>query len=103
GDQVLGTLGRATPGFVGVIGFDAIALALLGRSHPVGVVAAGLLFGGLAAGGQNMQASTDVGVDIVTVIQALIIVFIAAPALIKAIYRVKAETESAQLTSGWAT
>ena len=103
GDQVLGTLGRATPGFVGVIGFDAIALALLGRSHPFGVVAAGLLFGGLAAGGQNMQASTDVGVDIVTVIQALIIVFIAAPALIKAIYRVKADTESAQLTSGWAT
>jgi len=103
GDQVLGTLGRATPGFVGVIGFDAIALALLGRSHPFGVVAAGLLFGGLAAGGQNMQGSTDVGVDIVTVIQALIIVFIAAPALIKAIYRVKADTESAQLTSGWAT
>jgi simple sugar transport system permease protein len=103
GDQVLGTLGRATPGFVGVIGFDAIALALLGRSHPFGVVAAGLLFGGLAAGGQNMQASTDVGVDIVTVIQALIIVFIAAPALIKAIYRVKADTDAAQVSQGWAT
>lgn len=102
-DQVLGTLGRATPGFVGVIGFDAIALALLGRSHPFGVVAAGLLFGGLAAGGQNMQASTDVGIDIVQVIQALIIVFIAAPALIKAVYRIKADTESTQLTQGWAT
>lgn len=103
GDQVLGTLGRATPGFVGVIGFDVIALALLGRSHPFGVVAAGLLFGGLAAGGQNMQASTDVGVDIVQVIQALIIVFIAAPALIKAIYRVRADTEAAQVSQGWAT
>ncbi|MBT8215427.1 MAG: ABC transporter permease [Acidimicrobiia bacterium] len=103
GDQVVGTLGRATPGFVGVIGFDAIALALLGRSHPFGVVAAGLLFGGLAAGGQNMQASTDVGIDIVQVIQALIIVFIAAPALIKAIYRVKADTEAAQVSQGWAT
>lgn len=102
-DLVAGTLGRATPGFVGQIGFDAIALALLGRSHPGGVVAAGLLFGGLAAGGQQMQVSADVGIDIVIVIQALIIMFIAAPALIKAIYRVKAETESAQLTSGWAT
>ncbi len=102
-DQVAGTLGRATPGFVGVIGFDAIALALLGRSHPAGVVAAGLLFGGLAAGGQQMQVAADVGIDIVQVIQALIIMFIAAPALIKAIYRVKAETEAAQLTSGWAT
>lgn len=102
-DQVLGTLGRATPGFVGVIGFDAIALALLGRSHPFGVVAAGILFGGLAAGGQAMQASTDVGIDIVQVIQALIIVFIAAPALIKAIYRVRAEAESARISQGWAT
>ena len=102
-DQVLGTLGRATPGFVGVIGFDAIALALLGRSHPFGVVAAGLLFGGLAAGGQAMQAATSVGIDIVQVIQALIIVFIAAPALIKAIFRVKVDTESTQVSQGWAT
>jgi simple sugar transport system permease protein len=102
-DQVLGTLGRATPGFAAAIGFDAIALALLGRSHPVGVVFAGLLFGGLAAGGQAMQAATDVGVDIVGVIQALIIVFIAAPALIKAVYRVKAETKAAQVARGWGT
>jgi ABC-type uncharacterized transport system permease subunit len=103
GDQVLGTLGRATPGFVGVIGFDAIALALLGRSHPFGVVAAGILFGALAAGGQQMQAATDVGVDIVQVIQALIIVFIAAPALIRAIYRVRVDSSSTQISSGWAT
>ncbi len=102
-DLVLGPLGRATPGFVGVIGFDAIALALLGRSHPFGVVAAGLLFGGLAAGGQAMQAATSVGIDIVQVIQALIIVFIAAPALIRAVYRVRTETESAQVSQGWAT
>jgi simple sugar transport system permease protein len=102
-DQVAGTLGRATPGFVSTIGFDAIALALLGRSHPAGVVAAGLLFGGLAAGGQQMQVAADVGIDIVQVIQALIIMFIAAPALVKAIFRVRAETEAAQLTSGWAT
>jgi len=102
-DQVLGTLGRATPGFASTIGFDAIALALLGRSHPFGVVAAGLLFGGLAAGGQQMQAATAVGIDIVQVIQALIIVFIAAPALIRAIFRVRTEAEAAQISQGWAT
>jgi simple sugar transport system permease protein len=102
-DLILGTLGRATGGYVGVIGFDAIALALLGRSHPFGVVAAGLLFGGLAAGGQQMQAATSVGIDIVQVIQALIIMFIAAPALIRAIYRVKADTSTTQVTQGWAT
>jgi simple sugar transport system permease protein len=102
-DQVLGTLGRATPGFVASIGFDAIALALLGRSHPFGVVAAGLLFGGLAAGGQAMQAATDVGIDIVQVIQALIIVFIAAPALIRAIYRVRTGEAKGPMSQGWAT
>ena len=46
-DRILGVLTRATPGFAGAVGFDAIALALVGRSHPAGVVAAGLLFGGL--------------------------------------------------------
>ncbi len=102
-DLVLGTLGRATPGFSGVIGFDAIALALLGRSHPFGVVAAGLLFGGLAAGGQAMQAATNVGIDIVQVIQALIIVFIAAPALIRAIYRVRTGDAAGPVSQGWAT
>jgi simple sugar transport system permease protein len=102
-DLIAGTLGRGTPAFVGLIGFDAIALALLGRSHPVGVVFAGLLFGGLAAGGQQMQVSAGVGIDIVQVIQALIIVFIAAPALIRAIYRVRAEAEAVRVTQGWGT
>ncbi len=102
-DLINGTLGRATPAFVGVIGFDAIALALLGRSHPIGVVFAGLLFGGLTAGGQRMQVAAGVGIDIVTVIQALIIVFIAAPALIRAIYRVKTRDVSEPITTGWST
>ncbi len=102
-DQVAGTLGRASPGFAGVIGFDAIALALLGRSHPAGVVLSGLLFGALIAGGQRMQVVTDIGIDIVTVIQALIIVFIAAPALIRGIYRVKTRAEAARVTQGWST
>ena len=54
-NQVLGVLGRASPNFSGGIGFDAIAVALLGRSHPVGVLFAGLLFGALEAGGRQMQ------------------------------------------------
>ncbi|MEX1280924.1 MAG: ABC transporter permease, partial [Acidimicrobiia bacterium] len=83
------------------IGFDAIAMALLGRSHPWGVVAAGLLFGALRAGGQQMQVDPGVGIDIVTVIQALIIVFVAAPALVRSIYRVRVNTESEQISGGW--
>jgi ABC-type uncharacterized transport system permease subunit len=99
--QVLGVLGRATPGFSASLGFDGIAVALLGRSNPWGVVAAALLFGGLRAGGQQMQVSANVGIDLISVIQALIIIFVAAPALISAIYRLKAPVKSTQISSGW--
>jgi len=82
-NQVLGVLGRASPNFSGGIGFDAIAVALLGRSHPVGVLLAGLLFGALQAGGRQMQVDAGVSLDLIAVIQALIIIFIAAPMLVR--------------------
>ena len=99
--QVLGVLDRASPGFSAGLGFDGIAVALLGRSNPWGVVAAALLFGGLNAGGQYMQANANVGIDLIAVIQALIIIFVAAPALISAIYRIKVTTGSTQISKGW--
>lgn len=85
-NQVLGVLGRASPGFSAGIGFDAIAVALLGRSHPVGVLLAGLLFGALKAGGRQMQVDAGVSIDLIGIIQALIIVFIAAPLLVRALF-----------------
>ncbi len=85
-NQVLGVLGRASPGFSAGIGFDAIAVALLGRSHPVGVLFAGLLFGALEAGGRQMQVDAGVSIDLIGIIQALIIVFIAAPLLVRALF-----------------
>ena len=99
--QVLGVLDRATPGFSEGLGFDGIAVALLGRSNPYGVVAAALLFGGLRAGGQQMQVSANVGIDLIAVIQALIIMFVAAPALISAMYRLKKPIASTQISKGW--
>jgi simple sugar transport system permease protein len=87
-NQVLGTV---TSGVVvdldAGIGFDAITVALLGRSRPLGILAAGLLFGALKAGGFSMQASQGIPVDIVLVVQSLIVLFIAAPPLIRAIFR----------------
>lgn len=84
-------LGTTTSGFTaGVdagIGFDAITVALLGRSTPWGTFAAGLLFGAFKAGGFTMQASQGIPVDIVLVVQSLIVLFIAAPPLIRAIFR----------------
>ena len=83
--QVTGVLGRASPGFSAGIGFDAIAVALLGRSHPVGIFLAGLLFGALKAGGRQMQVDAGVSIDLIGIVQALIIVFVAAPLLVKQI------------------
>jgi simple sugar transport system permease protein len=93
---------KATPALPGSIGFDAITVALLGRSNPVGVMWAALLFGALTAGGREMQGAAQVPIDLVVVLQALIVIFVAAPAMIRAIWRVKGGAEeSTQLTSGW--
>lgn len=101
--QVLGVQFSLAPGFSAGLGFDAITLALLGRANPLGVVLAALLFGALRAGGLSMQAATSTPIDIVTVIQSLIVIFVAAPALVRAIYRIKgarADT-GAPLSKGW--
>ncbi len=68
-------------GIVGSIGFDAITVALLGRSKPLGTVLAGLLFGALHAGGLAMQSVAQTPLTLTTVLQALIVLFVAAPAL----------------------
>lgn len=88
GTQVLGLI---TTGFGSDIdagiGFDAITVALLGGSQPVGVLGAGILFGGFKAGGSTMQASQGIPIEIVLVVQSLIVLFIAAPPLVRAIFR----------------
>jgi ABC-type uncharacterized transport system permease subunit len=85
-NQVLGVLGRATPGFSAGHRLSTPSPSLLGRSHPVGVLFAGLLFGALEAGGRQMQVDAGVSIDLIGIIQALIIVFIAAPLLVRAIF-----------------
>ncbi len=94
---------RGISNFAGTVGFDAIALALLGRSHPVGVLFAGILFGALRAGGREMQGAAGVPIDLVLVLQALIIVMIAAPRLVRAIYRIKTPDQdmSTTVSTGW--
>ena len=103
-NQVLGTQYALTPGLSGNTGFEAITVALLGRTNPWGVVLAGLLFGALQAGGVQMQAATQVPVDVVTVIQSLIVVFIAAPPLVRTIFRLRGSHrggEGQTLARGW--
>jgi simple sugar transport system permease protein len=101
--QILGTNSAVTGDIDAGIGFDAITVALLGRAKPGGTVLAGLLFGALRAGGVQMQSSTGVPVDLVQVVQALIVLFIAAPALIRAIFRLREVRGgvSTELAKGW--
>jgi len=90
-NQVLGTVTTGVSVDLDAsIGFDAITVALLGRSQPLGVLAAGLLFGAFKAGGFSMQVSEGISVDLVLVIQSLIVLFIAAPPLVRAIFRLPA-------------
>ncbi|MEN6392986.1 MAG: ABC transporter permease, partial [Anaerolineaceae bacterium] len=88
-------------GFSQGYGFDAIAIALLGKSHPLGAVFAALLFGAMRNGATRMQFLTQIPVDVISVIQALILLFVAADAIVRFIYRIKAPSEQVVLTRGW--
>lgn len=103
--EILGVNRSLTPGFSPGYGFDGIAIALLGGSSPLGVVLAALLFGVLRAGATPMQAATGIPIDLVVVIQALVIMFVAAPRLIREIYRirVRATTGTEIMAQGWRT
>ncbi|MGB3375481.1 MAG: ABC transporter permease [Microbacterium sp.] len=85
--QALGTEPNGFGGGIDAgIGFDAITVALLGRSRPVGILFAGLLFGAFKTGGFTMQASQGIPIEIVLVVQSLIVLFIAAPPLVRAMF-----------------
>jgi len=100
--QVLGVDHWVGQGFSAGYGFDAIALALLGKSHPFGVVLSALLFGFLRSGATNMQSRAGIPIDIISIIQGLVIIFIAAPAIIRWLYRIRSiKTEETVLTRGW--
>ena len=101
--NVLGHHDALSPSMAGSIGFDAITVALLGRATPIGTLLAGLLFGALSVGGVAMQASgAGTPKELTEVLQALIVLFVAAPALVKGLLRLKeAGDESTVLAKGW--
>jgi simple sugar transport system permease protein len=102
-NEVLGINHNLAVAFSSGYGFDSIALALLGRSHPVGVVLAALLFGTLRNGAIQMQLSAGIPIDIISVMQAMILAFIAAPAIIRTLYRLREPRHGDQTTRvrGW--
>jgi ABC-type uncharacterized transport system permease subunit len=102
-NEVLGVNHDLAMAFSSGYGFDAIALALLGGSHPLGVVLAALLFGTLRTGALRMELVAGIPIDIVAILQAAILAFIAAPAIIRTIYRLKAPAEGEEgiTVRGW--
>lgn len=102
--QTQGVIGRFEPGFNTGLGFDGITIALLARTNPLAVVPAALLIGAMDAGSTLMQARTDVEPEIIGVIQALILFFVAAPSVVRWIIRVRADEDDAaefDLATGW--
>jgi simple sugar transport system permease protein len=85
--EVLGTVPQMSNDISSGYGFNAIALALLAGNRPMGIVLASLLFGALRTGGGLMQVKTGIPLDLLVFIQALVIMFVAAPGLIRWLYR----------------
>ena len=105
--DVVGLTGYYAAAFTAGYGFDSIAVALLARSDPIGVIPSALLFGGLAAGSARMQFLSQIPIDIIHLVQAMVLIFVAAPALIRWIYRIRipkeveAPTGEVQFGASW--
>jgi simple sugar transport system permease protein len=100
--HLIGTEYALTAGVAGSIGFDAITVALLGQATPIGTLFGALLFGALQTGGRTLLSNTGTSSEIIQVIQALIVLFIAAPAFLKMVFRLKKSVESKSMAAkGW--
>ena len=99
GFMVIGTVGQLSPDLSGGIGFTAIALALLAGLRPSGVVMAALLFGALTNGGKLMGVQSGIPQDLLGFIMALVIMFVAAPGLIRGIWRIKQPSAAGPVTA----
>ena len=89
--EILGGVHYMPASYSTTVGFDAIAVALLGRAHPVGILFAGLLFGAMEAGSGLMQIQAGVPVQMVGVLQAVILFFLAAELIVRQVLRIRVE------------
>ena len=87
--MVLGVTRHMTASFGTTVGFDSIAVALLGRSSPAGIVVAALLFGGMRAGAPLMQIQAGIPVELVDVLQATILLFLVAGPVLRRLLRLR--------------
>jgi general nucleoside transport system permease protein len=103
--EITGTTGYLSPGTFLGIGFDAIAIALLARANPYAIILTSLLWGSMLAGAGLMQQDSGLSINAVRIVQALVLLFVAADVIVRTIFRVRRHgataLETTQLTSGW--
>ena len=100
--MILGVDFRMAPLYGGTTGFDGITIAILGRGTPLGVALSALLFGAFTAGGRTMQVTTGIPLQLVQVLQAVLVLFVAAPGVIRTIYRIRVSRGARKVFGGWA-
>ena len=89
GLNVLGINHQMNASFSTTVGFTAITVALLGRSNPVGIMFAALLFGMMSAGALNMQIVADVPAELVALLQAIILLFLVMSPVLRRVFRLR--------------
>ena len=99
--ETQGIVGRYQPGFNTGLGFDGITIALLGKTHPIGIIPAAILIGAMKAGASTMQFDAGVAKEITDVIQALMLFFVTADMIIRKLLRTKADSGEKVTLSGW--
>lgn len=102
--EVQGLTHVLTEGFASGYGFDAIAVSLLAVNNPLAIIPAAFVFGVLRIGGDFLQIRAGLSVHIVSIFNALILLFVAAPAIVRTIFRLKGQEEEAtqaSLSRGW--
>jgi ABC-type uncharacterized transport system permease subunit len=106
GVEVLGTSRQLTTGFGASIGVLAIAVAFVGRNRPIGILFAALLYGILQTGGLNVQGATSISYQLTSIIEAVIVLFMVAPALVAELYRLRrtrSGLRTLNMSRGWGT
>lgn len=103
--EVSGTNQFFQPGTFAFMGFDGIAIALLARANPIAIIPASLLWGSLLSGAPLMQQEADVSIDVVRIIQAMVLLFVAADAIVRYLFRVRdvGGPHIDAVTTGWST
>jgi simple sugar transport system permease protein len=104
--EISGTAGFLSPGVFVALGFDSIAIALLARANPYGIILTSILWGSMLSGAALMQQEAGLSIDAVRIVQALVLLFVAADVIVRTIFRLKQRTgptalETTQLSTGW--